>query len=259
MPRAPGRLNDASEEEQYFAPPDPRTSGSSTALYGPPQSAPQRQFSGASQSAGQNFHVTQFHVLQRAGQMPPPPFPCSHLARAPTQIDNRPPDYWHSNKHLMCVNRGRKEEYPHSISYRPTTGPCTFGVALLNLEYGRGMVAPNERLNEFMPRSMMKFTHGALLFDWPGYRQESFVLTLVDPQRRYHLTRAALGAQTTQIFKEFINSRKDSDFCDRDGAMRLGIDGVLYDQVRLVELFTKDGMTYRAQFGLNAHFLAVTA
>jgi hypothetical protein len=41
--------------------------------------------------------------------------------------------------------------------------------------------------------------------------------------------------------------------------MRLGIDGVLYDQVRLVELFTKDGMTYRAQFGLNAHFLAVTA
>jgi hypothetical protein len=42
---------------------------------------------------------------------------------------------------------------------------------------------------------------------WPGYRQESFVLTLVDPQRRYHLTRAALGAQTTQIFKEFINVR----------------------------------------------------
>jgi hypothetical protein len=41
--------------------------------------------------------------------------------------------------------------------------------------------------------------------------------------------------------------------------MRLGVDGVSYDQVRLVELYTKDGMSYRPQFGLNAHFLAVDA
>ncbi|KAF7355953.1 hypothetical protein MVEN_00924600 [Mycena venus] len=255
MPRAPSRFNDDSEAEQYFAP-DPRTwNTSSTSSYSLPQytGAPLQfsgqQYAGVPQLTNQNYHVVpmaatwqlQFQVQQGAGQMPPPPLRLPQVGRAPTQIDNRPPDYWHSNKHLMCINLGRKDEYPHSVSYRPTTGPCTFGVAMLNLECGRFMVSPNERLNEFMPPTILRFTHGAFLLKWPGYRQESFVLTLVDPRTRRHVTRAALGAQVTQIFKDFINSRKESDFFDADGAMRLGIDGVSYDQ-----------------FGLNAHFLAVT-
>lgn len=107
----------------------------------------------------------QFQMMQSARQMPPPPFPPPHVGRTPTQIDSRPPDYWHNNKHLMCVNRGKKIDYPHSVSYRPTTGPCTFGVAMLNLEYGRGMVAPNERIDEFMPPIIMKYASGALLID----------------------------------------------------------------------------------------------
>ncbi|KAJ6548654.1 hypothetical protein B0H19DRAFT_1074487 [Mycena capillaripes] len=199
----------------------------------------------------------QFQRMPSAGHMPPPAFQPNQTPRAPTQIDSRPPDYWHSNKHLMCVNRGTKLQFPHSVSYRPTSGPCTFGVAMLNLEYGRGMVAPNEQIDEFMPPCIMKYANGALLLDWPGYRQENFVLRLIDQRTGRHVTRAALGAQATQIFKDFIHSRKESDFTDADGAMRLGVDGVSYDQVRLVELYTKDGMSYRPQYALNAHFLAV--
>ncbi|KAJ7663091.1 hypothetical protein DFH06DRAFT_344438 [Mycena polygramma] len=292
MPRAPSRFNDPSEVEDYLAP-DPRTwNAASTSSYamgapqisGPPAHCPSHAlpYTGPTPEfpprrsskmpntphlSAQGYHMAQmsvnqqlrFQMQQSAGQMPPPPFPPPHVGRTPTQVDNRPPDYWHSNKNMMCINLGKADKFPHSVSYRPTNGPCTFGVALLNLEYGRGMVAPTERLDEFMPPQLMRYANGALLLDWPGYRQENFILTLVDPQTRRHVTRAALGAQVTQIFKDFVNSRKDSDFTDHDGAMRVGIDGVSYDQVRLVEVYTKDGMSYRAQFGLNAHYLAVGA
>ncbi|KAJ7034468.1 hypothetical protein C8F04DRAFT_1395501 [Mycena alexandri] len=285
MPHAPGRFNNTSDAEQYYAP-DPQTwsgqsssSSSSSSHYrsaDPPQSTGgQPQFSGYSnqpaghpaQFANQNRNYgipqraanqqLQFQMMQGAGHMPPPPFPPPHVGRAPTQIDNRPPDYWHSNNGLMCVNRGVKLQFPHSISFRPTTGPCTFGVALLNLEYARGMIAPTETLDLCMPPSIMKYANAAFLIDWPGYRQESYVLTLINPRKGRHVTRADLGAQVTQIFKDFANSRKQSDFTDGDGAMLLGVNGVLYDQVRLTELYTKDGMSFRAQWGLNAHFLAV--
>ncbi|KAJ7612381.1 hypothetical protein DFH06DRAFT_1345123 [Mycena polygramma] len=259
MPRAPSRFNDPSDVEQYLAP-DPRTwnpaSTPSYALGPPPHRSSQMR---STLQPSSHAHQQQMQMQQRAGQMPPPPLPLQHVGRAPTQVDNRPPDYWHSNKNMMCINLGKKDKFPWSVSYRPTTGPCTFGVAMLNLEYGCGMASPNERLDEFMPPQLIRYANGALLFDWPGYRQESFVLTLVDPQTRRHVTRAALGAQVTQIFKDFVNSRRDSDFIDRDGAMRVGIDGVAYDQVRLVEVYTKDGMSYRAQFALNAHYLSVGA
>ncbi|KAK7024754.1 hypothetical protein R3P38DRAFT_2530594 [Favolaschia claudopus] len=189
--------------------------------------------------------------------MPPPPPPRPLLA--PTQIDSRPADYWHNNKHLLTINRGSEKEFPHSVSYRPTTGPCTAGVALLNLEYAQShyMVAGNDILNEFMPPHTMRYAEAEFLIEWPGYRPASYTFTLVDPHTRRHITRAMLGAQATQLFKNFANTRKDAQFIEVDGSMRLGVDGVMYDQVRLVELYTKDGKTFRAQWALNAHYLSV--
>ncbi|KAJ7486718.1 hypothetical protein FB451DRAFT_1168125 [Mycena latifolia] len=125
--------------------------------------------------------------------------------RAATQIDSRPPDFWHNNTHLMCINKGRKAEYPVSISFRPTTGPCTVGVALLNLELGRGTRMPHDLVGDLVAPAAARFANGSLLIDWPGYRQASFVLTLIDPRTRRSVTRAQLGAQATQHFKDFAN------------------------------------------------------
>ncbi|KAJ7166928.1 hypothetical protein C8R46DRAFT_1095560 [Mycena filopes] len=268
MPRAPVHFTDTSQAEQYHAP-DSRTwnghsSSSSSNAYAPRQSSSRGQLSEYHHQPSPRF-MPQPQTHSRVASQPPRPqmqqsrrqMPPPTLGRTPTQIDDRPPDYWHENKHLMCVNRGLKIQYPHSISFRPTTGPCTFGVALLNLEYARGMIAPDETLDLCMPPSIMRYESGAIHINWPGYRQESFVLTLINPRTGRHVTRADLGAQATQIFKDFANSRKESDFTDGDGAMCLGVDGVMYDQVRLVELYTKDGMSYHAQWGLNAHYLAL--
>ncbi|KAJ6494258.1 hypothetical protein C8R45DRAFT_1212311 [Mycena sanguinolenta] len=270
MSREPQRFNDDSEAEHYFAP-DPRTwmgvaSYTQQAVPHQPRAPGPFQFANVFQTPNQHGHTTQaaanqqlqFQMMQAMGQMPPSHFPPPHAVRVPTQIDSRPPDYWHSNKHLMSVNYASPEQYPHTVSYRPTSGPCTFGVALLNLEYGLGMVGPTQGLDELLPPSIRKYAHGSFLLEWPGYRAESFVLMLVEPKTQRYVTRAAFGAQVTQIFKDFINSRKDSDFLDRDGAMRLGTDGVWYDQVRLAELYTKDGLSFRAQWALNAHLLSVT-
>lgn len=103
------------------------------------------------------------------------------------------------------------------------------------------------------------------------------MLTLIDSRTRRHVTRANIGAQATQHFKHFVDvgpvlsvihstatlittkqTRREEDFYeDIDGAKFLGVDGVVYDQVRLSELYTKDGMTFHMQFALNAHYLTI--
>ncbi|KAJ7669669.1 hypothetical protein B0H17DRAFT_1209631 [Mycena rosella] len=64
-----------------------------------------------------------------------------------------------------------------SISFRPMTGPCTGGVAPLNLELGHRMCMGHERLDAIMP----------------------------PPRVGRHVTRERIGAQVTQYFKDFIN------------------------------------------------------
>ncbi|KAJ7197794.1 hypothetical protein GGX14DRAFT_470939 [Mycena pura] len=218
----------------------------------------------ASQSAYPAYSQGSMNSLQQQLQaMPLPPsapLPRDLLPRAPTQLDDRPPDYWHSNKDLLSINFGSKEEYPYSISFKPTSGPytCKYGVALLNLEIGRWMLFPKQPIDDYLPPHATRYTNAAFLIDWPGYRQHSCVLTLIDPCTNQHVTRAQLGAQVTQHFKDFINTRTEEDFFEGNG-IQLGIDGVMYDQVRLSELYTTDGMTFRAQWGLNANYLYVEA
>ena len=108
---------------------------------------------------------------------------------------------------------------------------------------------------------------------WPGYGTQSWVLNLIDPRTHRYVTRAQLGAQATQHFKDFINvcslyprcqcihisnltpfqTRTQEHFSEGNG-IELGSDGVMYDQVRLSELYTKDGVTFRAQWGLIMHY-----
>ncbi|KAK7012759.1 hypothetical protein R3P38DRAFT_3013853 [Favolaschia claudopus] len=182
-------------------------------------------FPGGNLAAQQNYYV---HSHSQSHIMPPPP---PRPLLAPTQIDSRPADYWHN-----------KQAPPHHQS---------------RYAQSHYMVAGNDILNEFMPPHTMRYAEAEFLIEWPGYRPASYTFTLVDPNTRRHITRAMLGAQATQLFKNFANTRKDAQFMEVDGSMRLGVDGVMYDQVRLVELYTNDGKTFRAQWALNAHYLSV--
>ncbi|KAJ7197820.1 hypothetical protein GGX14DRAFT_402440 [Mycena pura] len=180
----------------------------------------------------------QYQVMSPSPSAPLAPGPAA--ARAPTQLDDLPPDHWHSNKCLMSINFGEKNQYPYRISFKPASGPCNYGVALLNLEIGRGMQAPNEPIGEYLPLHTTRYANASFLIDWPGYGTQSWVLNLIDPRTHRYVTRAQLGAQATQHFKDFINTRTQEHFSEGNG-IELGIDGVMYDQVRLSELYTKDG------------------
>ncbi|KAJ7611765.1 hypothetical protein FB45DRAFT_1065786 [Roridomyces roridus] len=243
MPRSPSTRYGNASDDQYYGTwntqsmpqyPGPHTAGS---------------------SSGSRPSQSQQYAMQSAPRQMPPPHQSS---RAPTQVDSRPPDYWHNDKDMMCVNRGNAKEYPYSVSFRPTTGPCRFGVALLNLELGLRMVNGEGGLDQLLPPPISRFAHATLLVEWPGYRSESYILNLVDPRTRQHITRAQLGAQATQHFKNFINTRTEAHFFeDSDNALLLSVDGVSYEQVRLAELYTKDGMTFHMQFALNVNYSVV--
>ncbi|KAJ7057821.1 hypothetical protein C8F01DRAFT_1151173 [Mycena amicta] len=179
----------------------------------------------------------------RAGQSPP---------RVPTQVDERPTDWWHNPEKLLSINYGSREQYPYSISFIPTSGPCQYGVAMLNLEHGRGMAQGDQPISR-----RDSAPDGKICKWWPGYRQESYVLTLVDPRTRRHVTRAQIGAQVTALFKQFVDTRREGDYVDDIHTIYLGLDGAMYEQVRLSEVYTKDGFTFRAQFGLVPHYLSV--
>ncbi|KAF7289902.1 hypothetical protein MIND_01365100 [Mycena indigotica] len=211
------------------------------------------------------------HLYASGGSMRHAPYPIPNIAksnqkfyrphhrpaRAPTQVDDRPADHWHDPKNLLSINYGSKEQFPYSISFQPLWGPCKYGVALLNLENGQGMKQGEAKISEELPPIFARYPTGTLIIDWPGYRQDTYILTLVDPATRRHVTRAQLGAQVTHYFKEFANTRQPSDYDERSEGFYLGVDGVSYDQVRLSEVYTKDGHTFRVQFGLVPHFLSV--
>nr|GAT42734.1 predicted protein [Mycena chlorophos] len=199
-------------------------------------------------------------LLRGHGQSPPallPPATSRVLLRAATQTDSRPPDYWHDSKRLLSINFGSKEQYPWSISFIPLLGPCKHGVALLNLELGKGMYAHSAPISDELPPRYARYQSGVLEIKWPGYKSVEFPLTLVDYKTERHITRGQMGAQVTQLFKDFINMQYEGSFDETSDGFFLGIDGVQYDQVRLAEVYTADGIHWQAQFGLVPHFLLV--
>nr|GAT42775.1 predicted protein [Mycena chlorophos] len=179
-------------------------------------------------------------------------YPSTHRrARPPTQVDERPPDYWHDPSRLLSINFGSKNDFPYSVSFIPQWGPCKSGVALLNLEHGRGAKHGDAPISDELPS---RYATAKLQIKWPGYNEEIYPLELVDPKTQRPLTRAQLGAQVTHLFKQFANTRAHAEFDDSEFGIFLGLDGVQYDQVRLCEVFTHDGYHFFAQFALVPHY-----
>ncbi|KAF7323874.1 hypothetical protein MKEN_00608800 [Mycena kentingensis (nom. inval.)] len=167
-----------------------------------------------------------------------------------------PLDHWHNEKMMLSINHpSDPSRYPYTIRFHPNAGPCTKGVALTNLEAGIGLRDPEVWVARALPRELAKYTHGSLRIEWPGYEPETYVLTLVDPVKRGHVNYAQIGREVVHFFKRYADTRNDADFHDgldrgRSMGVRLGRNGVGYEQVRLIELYTADGVTYRARFGL---------
>ncbi|KAJ7289423.1 hypothetical protein C8J57DRAFT_1706274 [Mycena rebaudengoi] len=185
--------------------------------------------------------------------------PTSTTYGPPTTTPRTPTDYWHSDLGLLSINRGSVTEYPISISFRPTHGPCTHGVAFTELQLGRGMHHPNQVVNQSLRASAHHYSAGILILEWPGYpnTRVNQIITLIDPQTRRHVTRAALGREVVQHFQNFIEMHGNEYVDGIPGGFFLGVDGVVFEQLRLSEVYSKDGMTFKLQMGLNAHFFAL--
>ncbi|KAJ6488436.1 hypothetical protein DFH09DRAFT_1455576 [Mycena vulgaris] len=160
-------------------------------------------------------------------------------------------DKWHSAIFIYIPQRDPFSPFmPFSISFRPTHGPCTEGVAMTELTACRGMIEPRMRISSYMPASVRRITTGYLHFVWPDYpntrAREPLALT-EEPIRPDYLTRGMFGEAVSRIFRNFIDRHGDEYVppTQRRG-FKLGEGGIKHDQLRLLEVFSLDGYNFFA-------------
>ncbi|KAF7323890.1 hypothetical protein MKEN_00610400 [Mycena kentingensis (nom. inval.)] len=207
------------------------------------------------------------HALYSSGSYPSPAStlaassPSFSLSPSPsptlTHVELRFLDSWHEINRLLTINhRQDYARFPYHILFNPAFGPgdSGHGVALTNLENGEQimLVGSEESFHKCLPRQM-RYSDVSLRIEWPGYAPQDYALHVLSSRNR-SATLYQVGAQVTKCFREFMKACHDRDFFDgRAGGpvgIRLGPNGASFEQIRLIELFTMDGMTFRAKFGL---------
>ncbi|CAK5276450.1 unnamed protein product [Mycena citricolor] len=178
--------------------------------------------------------------------------------QAATQIDGRLPDYWHSDQDAVIINRPAdwKTRGYSSIPFRSSGGgSCSLGVALLNLESGLGTAHGEQCAAECLPGGLVAERTVKLMIEWPGYRARLYPLDMADASTGRYMTRRQLGEQITRLWKDFANRNRHETPSSQQLHLTLSTNGVIYDQVRLVELFTDDGTLFRLVYGVVANYL----
>ncbi|KAJ7190094.1 hypothetical protein GGX14DRAFT_408285 [Mycena pura] len=250
QPRATGRAASGPVLLPSIAPPQPQVDGPTFAPAGHSDVVPHGTFRG-------------FPAVRLSGsvsvQKAPPPFgtqmrqdPAGSTPR--TQLATRAP----VTASLAAEPRPRPGPpplvgtVPICITYMPIDGRGPDGVALTQLARGRGMLGPQIRISEFIPRRYRGIARAQFVFSgrtqWPGYADvRAEVLHLTQSDGRY-TTRRHLGAQVARAIKTFMEQHIDKFirplFPVPNLNLRLGPGGIQLEQLRIMEVHSDDGVNF---------------
>ncbi|CAK5276358.1 unnamed protein product [Mycena citricolor] len=169
-------------------------------------------------------------------------------------------DWWHKNTNAVYVNRPPSSAQ-NVILFDPVYSPCSMGVALLNLEHKFGIARGEERLDTLLPalRSTRAWPFADLVIEWPGYKSVDSKFRMQDDSGHF-ITLKYLGELLAREWKQFATDRAGERFHDsaRAPGMRIGYqDGIQYDQVRIVSMYTVDGLKWRLCYGVVQNYARV--
>ncbi|CAK5276359.1 unnamed protein product [Mycena citricolor] len=186
-------------------------------------------------------------------------------------------DWWHKNTNAVYVNRPPSSAQ-NVILFDPVYSPCSMGVALLNLEHKFGMARGEERLDTLLPAlsSTRGWPFADLVIEWPGYKSVDSKFRMQDDSGHFiklkylgeFLARewkqfATVGSPSIMFSASGLAPRQDragERFHDsaRAPGMRIGYqDGIQYDQVRIVSMYTVDGLKWHLCYGVVQNYARV--
>ncbi|KAJ7193706.1 hypothetical protein GGX14DRAFT_576973 [Mycena pura] len=155
-------------------------------------------------------------------------------------------DAWHSTSGMLThPAQSFDTMLPIMITFAPSHGPGLTGVALTELQRGRGLIMADTSLGDFISSKYHLVAVGRLIFEWPGYPNvQAFKLVLRDDRRRY-TTRGDFGRQIADALHKFA---------EVSGPLAVrgvrGRHGILFEQLRLLEVFSIDGRDFYARLGV---------
>ncbi|KAJ7281433.1 hypothetical protein C8J57DRAFT_1297604 [Mycena rebaudengoi] len=149
--------------------------------------------------------------------------------------------------HLPQYSIGQNIENIPSISFFPYNG-LGFGVAMGLAFYQEGLVMKNNSIELCFPPHMRHIRTIPFLFRWPGYSHihSEYTITLIDSDTRKHVTYGRIAQQMAKAFAAFLEDFGDY-FDDTVDGIRLGPGGVMFDNLRLQKVYTRDGTQLGAE------------
>ncbi|KAJ7215430.1 hypothetical protein GGX14DRAFT_391859 [Mycena pura] len=179
-------------------------------------------------------------------------------ARVPTLLECAP-DTWHTayRRFALIVAPSLSTgtgALPISIPFTPVLPPSEDGVALTQLLHHAGMHYPQTRIGACIPDGYRTTWSGRSPAQWPGYprpRPQEFALRLVDGQ---YVTLSILGVQIASMIRVFIEEYAHTYVPPRPvpgyhvlGRLGAGLGAIEYDQLRLAEVISLDGVDFYAR------------
>ncbi|KAJ7214916.1 hypothetical protein GGX14DRAFT_609748 [Mycena pura] len=205
--------------------------------------APRKVALAGTARTGHRWPASTADGISRTDQLAPP-------------MPDRPTDTWHNTSAMRCCPPAWPvtSNVPITITFNPTHGPSSVGVAFTELLYGRGVVDPNAgiQIGPFIQPVVHSLDHTVrLVLEWPGYHNKrAFPLDLKDDHGRYG-TRGAFGKQIASAVYTFTEKFGDSDpFTPGGGRLRLGRTGIMFQQLRLLEVISFNGLEFYMRVGV---------
>ncbi|CAK5281992.1 unnamed protein product [Mycena citricolor] len=172
-------------------------------------------------------------------------------------------DWWHSDIGMKFVGLCPTSSVVEAVEFHPDHGPCTVGVSMILARLGAGFEQPQRMiLNDILDPLIGHIPCPVLVISWPGYGNSKQPpvrpggshekIPLRRPLVISHKTTVAdLARQVADhlyVFSEMFSACFNPTIAH---GIRLGPEGVKFEQLRLVRLYSLDaGCTWCAEVAI---------
>ncbi|KAK7057908.1 hypothetical protein R3P38DRAFT_2843595 [Favolaschia claudopus] len=190
----------------------------------------------------------------------------SQLSPPSPEIPGLASDWWHVDTNVRIVNGTGGVWSGDAIAFHPDHGPCTAGISMKMARHGMGMLRGDSPVRKWVHPFLLNVPHPMLSIQWPGYQsiEESFVacggVRPLNIQRSLPIygdaTLAQVAQQVAHCFFELCQSYGNHCNPHDPQAILLGPNGVNFDRLRLVKLWTSNqGAYWNAEVAIVSDYM----